>query len=97
MSKPLPEHYSIKTEKQLARLRVCSCDNDRPGIKEEAHKLKGASGTFGLLQVSEMARTLEHSAFQIAPSDYRDLLDRIEACFGMARNELEAAMIEGVA
>jgi HPt (histidine-containing phosphotransfer) domain-containing protein len=89
--------FLAETEKQLARLRACSCDSDRTGIKEEAHKLKGASGTFGLLQVSELARTLEHSAFQIAPSDYPDMLDRIEACFGMARIELEAAMAESVA
>jgi len=40
---------------------------------------------------------LEHSAFQIAPGSYRDLLDRIESCFGIARNELEAAMLESAA
>jgi CheY-like chemotaxis protein len=91
------DQFLAETEKQLARLRACSCDNDRAGIKEEAHKLKGASGTFGLLQVSELALMLEHSALQIAPSNYRDLLDRIEACFGTARNELEAAMTENVA
>ena len=91
------DEFLAETEKQLARLRTCSCDKDRSEIKEEAHKLKGASGTFGLLQVSELARMLEHSALQIAPSSYRDLLDRIEACFGIARNELEAAMIESVA
>ena len=91
------DKFMAETVQQLTRLRAHSCGSDRMGIKEEAHKLKGASGTFGLLQVSELARTLEHSAFQIAPSDYRDLLDRIEACFGMARNELEAAMAESVA
>jgi CheY-like chemotaxis protein len=89
--------FLAETAQQLARLRAHSCDTDRMGIKEEAHKLKGASGTFGLLQVSELARTLEHSAFQITPNDYRDLLDRIEACFAMARNELDAAMTESVA
>jgi signal transduction histidine kinase/CheY-like chemotaxis protein/HPt (histidine-containing phosphotransfer) domain-containing protein len=89
--------FQAETAEQLARLRTCSCGNDRSVIKEEAHKLKGASGTFGLVQVSELARTLEHSALQVAQSDYRDLLDRIEACFGLARRELEAAMSEGVA
>jgi HPt (histidine-containing phosphotransfer) domain-containing protein len=91
------DEFLAETAQQLRRLRARSCDDDRTAIKEEAHKLKGASGTFGLLQVSELARMLEHSAFQIAPSDYRDLLDRIEACFGMARSELEAAMTEAVA
>ena len=91
------DDFMAETAEQLARLRECSCDNDRAEIKEEAHSLKGASGTFGLIQVSELAQILEHSALQIPPSDYRDLLDRIEACFGMARNELKAAMTESVA
>ena len=89
--------FLAESEKQIARLRACSCDKDRAEIKEEAHKLKGASGTFGLLQVSELARMLEHSALQIAPGSYRELLDRIESCFGIARNELEAAMLESAA
>ena len=89
--------FLTESAQQLSRLRAYSCDSDRMGIKEEAHKVKGASGTFGLLQVSELARTLEHSAFKIVPGDYQDLLDRIEACFGMARIELEAAMTESVA
>jgi HPt (histidine-containing phosphotransfer) domain-containing protein len=89
--------FLTESAQQLSRLRAYCCDSDRMGIKEEAHKVKGASGTFGLLQVSELARTLEHSAFEIAPGDYQDLLDRIEACFGMARIELEAAMTESVA
>jgi len=91
------DDFLAETAVQLGRLRECSCDDGRTEIKEEAHSLKGASGTFGLLQVSELARMLEHSALQIAPNNYRDLLDRIEACFGMARSELEAAMTERVA
>src|SRR4051812_11161639 len=90
------EPFLVETEKQLARLRMCSCEDNRTEIREEAHKLKGASGTFGLIQLSELAQTLEHSALQIAPSNYRDMLDRIDACFAMARCELEAAMTEGV-
>jgi HPt (histidine-containing phosphotransfer) domain-containing protein len=90
------EDFLDGTEQQLKRLRAYSCDNDRREIKEEAHSLKGASGTFGLHQVSELARMLEHSALQIAPDDYRDMVDRIEACFGTARTALEAATTEGV-
>jgi signal transduction histidine kinase/DNA-binding response OmpR family regulator len=86
--------FLVESAQQLSRLRAYSCDSDRMMIKEEAHKLKGASGTFGLLQVADLARTLERSALQIAPNDYRDLLDRTEACFDRARSELEAAMTE---
>jgi HPt (histidine-containing phosphotransfer) domain-containing protein len=88
--------FLAESVEQLSRLRAYSCDSDRAEIKEEAHKLKGASGTFGLLRVADLARTLEHSALRIAPNDYRDLLDRTEACFHMARGELETAMTEYV-
>jgi HPt (histidine-containing phosphotransfer) domain-containing protein len=91
------EPFLAESAQQLAHLRAYACDSNRAEIKEEAHKLKGASGTFGLLQVSELARTLEHSALKIAPNDYRDLLDRIDVCLDRARGELEAAMTEGVA
>ena len=36
-----------------------SCTRDRARIKDEAHRLKGAAETFGLCQLSELAKTLE--------------------------------------
>jgi CheY-like chemotaxis protein/HPt (histidine-containing phosphotransfer) domain-containing protein len=89
--------FLSETVEQLALFRKLSCEDDRAKIKDEAHTFKGASGTFGLEQVSELARMLEHSAHQIVPRDYEELLDRLEACFGMARIELEAAMAEATA
>jgi len=84
--------FLAETIQRLALLRTLSCDADRAKIKDEAHTLKGASETFGLSQVSELARTLEHSAHQIEGPNYRALLDRLDACFELARTELEAAM-----
>ena len=85
--------FLAETVQRLALLRTLSCDAERARIKDEAHALKGSSGTFGLRQVSELARTLEHSAHQIEQRNYRDLLDRLDACFGLARIELEAVML----
>jgi hypothetical protein len=34
-----------------------------------------------------------HSAHQIEQQNYLDLLDRLDACFGLARVELEAVML----
>ena len=87
--------FLAETVQRLALLRTLSCNAERARIKDEAHALKGSSGTFGLLQVSELARTLEHSAHHIEPLNYRDLLDRLDACFGLARVELEAVMLLG--
>jgi hypothetical protein len=44
-----------------------------------------------------LAKTLQYSAHQIAPDDYRDLLDRLDAAFAAARDEVEAAMTESAA
>ena len=82
---------------QLTQLRTLSCADNRAKIKDLAHALKGASGAFGLEQMSELARMLEHSAHQIAPRDYEALLDRLEACFGTSRLQLEAAMVKAAA
>jgi CheY-like chemotaxis protein len=89
--------FFSESVEQLALLRKLCCENDRSKIKDEAHALKGAAGAFGLEQVSELARMLEHSAHQILPPDYDELIDRLEACFGMARIELEAALAESTA
>jgi hypothetical protein len=62
-----------------------------------AHILKGAAGNFGSVQFSELARTLEHAANRITPGDYRALLGRLNACFGRARQELEAVLTKNVA
>ena len=89
--------YLADTVERLALLRRLSCDTDRTRIKVEAHTLKGSSSTFGLTQLVTLARTLEHAAHDIAPDDYRDLLDRIDAAFAAARREAEAALGESVA
>jgi CheY-like chemotaxis protein/HPt (histidine-containing phosphotransfer) domain-containing protein len=89
--------YLTDTVARLAALRRMSCDADRAQIEAEAHTLKGSSSTFGLEQLATLASQLEHSAHQIAPVDYRDLLDRVDAAFAAARRAAEAAMGESVA
>ena len=74
-----------ETADRLTLMRQLSCQDDRVRIEDEAHTLKGAAGTFGLAQLSELARTLELSANTITPGDYRNLLDRLDACFQRAR------------
>jgi signal transduction histidine kinase/DNA-binding response OmpR family regulator len=84
--------YLAETVERLALLRRLSVDADRAKIKVEAHTLKGSSSTFGLTQLFTLARTLEHAALQIAPAEYGDMLDRIDAAFAAARREAEAVM-----
>ena len=81
--------YFAETTIRLELLHGLSCESDRVRIKDEAHTLKGASGTFGLRQVTDLAKTLEHSAHTISPDAYRDLVDRIDASYQLARDEVE--------
>jgi hypothetical protein len=81
--------FTAETTARLALLRQLSCDTDRARIRLEAHTLKGASGLFGLCQLSQLARTLEHSAPVITPAEYCDAIDRLDAVFKVARDDAE--------
>jgi HPt (histidine-containing phosphotransfer) domain-containing protein len=84
--------FLAETVERLALFRRLSCSSDRKRIGDEAHTLKGASGTVCLRQLAELSMTLEHSAPTITPDAYRDLLDRIEASFAAGRAEIENAL-----
>jgi CheY-like chemotaxis protein len=73
---------------RLQTLRRLSCDGDREDIKTEAHSLKSEAATLGLLRLSRLARTLEHSARDIDARQYADILNRLDATFELTRPEL---------
>jgi signal transduction histidine kinase/DNA-binding response OmpR family regulator len=85
--------FFLDTPESLALLRQLSCEGGRARIKDEAHRLKGAAGTFGLAQFSELARTLELAAMTMTAQDYDDLLDRLDASFERARREAARAVV----
>ena len=84
--------FLAETRERLALLKKLSCDNDRARIRDEAHTLKGSSGTFGLRQVMELAKTIEHSAPTITAETFQNLLSRLEASFNVASDEAESAL-----
>ncbi|NVO14349.1 MAG: response regulator [Rhodoplanes sp.] len=77
-----------ETEARLARLRALPLDTSREKIAVEAHTLKGAAATLGLVPLSDLARALEQAAPTITASDCAALIDRIEAAFARARHGL---------
>jgi DNA-binding response OmpR family regulator len=85
--------FVSETDDRLKLLRRLSIETDRLTIEREAHTLKSAAATFGLLAVAQLARTLERDAARITAGDYRVLLDRIEAGFASARTSYLAAML----
>jgi len=84
--------FLAETVQRIALLRQLSCDGDRKRISDEAHTLKGASGTFGLRQFSTTSKTIEHAAPTVSAQDFVALLDRLETSFGNVCTEVEAAM-----
>jgi signal transduction histidine kinase/DNA-binding NarL/FixJ family response regulator/HPt (histidine-containing phosphotransfer) domain-containing protein len=86
--------FVTDTAARLDLMRTFSCVNDRTRIKDEAHTLKGASGTFGMRQVFELARQLEFSAQAVGAVEYGEIVARLDACFRLARDEAERACAE---
>ena len=84
--------FVSETIVRLDLMRRLSVNVDRERIKDEAHALKGAAGTLGLAQVSDLAATLQRSALFITPADYVDLVDRMAACFHSARQVAEQSI-----
>jgi signal transduction histidine kinase/DNA-binding NarL/FixJ family response regulator/HPt (histidine-containing phosphotransfer) domain-containing protein len=89
--------FLAETGQRLALMRQLSCERDRKRIRDEAHTLKGAAGTFALRQVQELSKTLEQTAPAIAPEAYADIVDRIEAAFAVGCVEVEAALAAALA
>jgi signal transduction histidine kinase/CheY-like chemotaxis protein/HPt (histidine-containing phosphotransfer) domain-containing protein len=81
-----------ETGVSLALMRKLAND-DRPAtLREEAHQLKGAASTFGLCQLSELARTLEMTSASLGADERTALIDRLDAAFARSRDEAEAAI-----
>jgi hypothetical protein len=79
--------FLSETERRLGVLRGLPVD-EHDAIRQEAHTLKGSSGTFGLVRLSMLSRKLERCAFGIAPDDYRIALDDLDHVFARSRREL---------
>ncbi|MEZ5785421.1 MAG: ATP-binding protein [Xanthobacteraceae bacterium] len=80
--------FMAETESRLARLRAMSPGDDGVAIRTEAHTLKGAAATLGVVQVSSLARGLELSAGDISAADYGTTLDRLAGAIARARQHL---------
>jgi CheY-like chemotaxis protein/HPt (histidine-containing phosphotransfer) domain-containing protein len=82
-----------ESDDRLKLLRMLSCTTDDARIQREAHSLKGEAGTFGLRGVARLARELERTAVHINESDYRALLDQIEAAYNSARTQYLTSLL----
>jgi HPt (histidine-containing phosphotransfer) domain-containing protein len=58
----LISEYLSDLPRQLGAIRTILEIKDYPGIKKQAHRIKGTSGTYGLETISKTAAQLEQSA-----------------------------------
>jgi HPt (histidine-containing phosphotransfer) domain-containing protein len=79
-----------ETRAQLELLGRLRCPDDGMQIERLGHSLKGCSGTFGLMQLSKLARVLEAGVSGMSDTDFRAALVRIEQAFDAARSQLPA-------
>ena len=86
--------FTRDTTQRLARMRELSFAADRDTIEIEAHTLKGASGTFGLHELSALARSLEAAVDDLSEEAYREALDGLEAAFAAARERIPLEFLE---
>jgi signal transduction histidine kinase/CheY-like chemotaxis protein/HPt (histidine-containing phosphotransfer) domain-containing protein len=66
---------------RLDRLASLNLSTDRETIAREAHTIKGAAATFGLLRCSEIARWLEVSAPNVAEPEYEQVLQMLRLAY----------------
>jgi CheY-like chemotaxis protein/HPt (histidine-containing phosphotransfer) domain-containing protein len=76
--------FTAETEVRLKLFRELSIDGDWTKIGREAHSLKSAAGTFGYRELASLAQGLERDAPRLGASEYRALLDSMDAAYACA-------------
>lgn len=75
----LTRSYLADLPEQLQAIRLCLEQGDLAGLQQQAHRVKGTSGTYRLKEMSEQFALLEGLALQNAVQDIAPLIDRLEA------------------
>jgi signal transduction histidine kinase/DNA-binding response OmpR family regulator len=79
--------FTAETDARLKLFRELSIEADRTKIGREAHSLKSAAGTFGYRELASLAQRLERDAARLAASEYRAMLDSMDAAYACASAE----------
>jgi len=82
--------FLADTPPLLAALRSARATGDTSGFRRAAHSLKSNGNTFGAFAFSALARELEETGLPALGERATELLDRLEAAYAAADNELRA-------
>ena len=75
----------------LSQLDTAARRCDWTTVKEQAHDLKGISGTFGALRLQQLAEELEHE-IGMSSSHACTMLQEMRETFAVARREIEGLL-----
>ena len=75
----------------LTQLGTAASRYDWATVQEQAHDLKGISGTFGALRLQQLAGELEY-AIGVSSSQAATMLQEMRETFAVARKEIEGML-----
>jgi HPt (histidine-containing phosphotransfer) domain-containing protein len=76
----------------FAKLDAAAIENDWAAIKEQAHDLKGISGTFGAKRLQQLAAELEHMDYDQDSARVPALLDSAKQTYASAKIAIDNAL-----
>jgi HPt (histidine-containing phosphotransfer) domain-containing protein len=76
----------------FAKLDAAAIENDWTAIKEQAHDLKGISGTFGAKRLQQLAGELEHMDFDQESARVPALLEAAKRTYANAKAAIDKAL-----
>jgi HPt (histidine-containing phosphotransfer) domain-containing protein len=76
----------------FAKLDAAAIENDWAAIKEQAHDLKGISGTFGAKRLQQLAAELEHMDYDQDSARVPALLDAAKRTYASAKIAIDNAL-----
>jgi HPt (histidine-containing phosphotransfer) domain-containing protein len=76
--------FWTETRARLHTFRKIALEPHRARIEREAHSLKSAARTFGYRRLGALALRLEESAATLDDTEYRELLQQMDAAFAAA-------------
>jgi HPt (histidine-containing phosphotransfer) domain-containing protein len=76
----------------FAKLDAAAIDNDWTAIKEQAHDLKGISGTFGAKRLQQLSAELEHMDYDQDSARVPALLEAAKRTYASAKTAIDKAL-----
>ncbi len=82
--------FMRETDDRLPRLSSPTGQDDRSRVEREAHSLKSGAGTFGMMALAALARTVERDAKHMSSETLKEAVAKMEVAYADARKAFVA-------